>query len=325
MRVLVACLFAGAVLANARVCRAQATSSEVSFAIDACVALDAELVERVARLELGTAAGARETASTRISVGCEASLVLLHIEDNVTGKTLERRIDLASEPAGARARVLGLAIAESVHASWVELTLQNATPETYVDANASAERRMETRERIADVSRLTVALPRFHVSVGATLIAFSGSYLSLFGWEFDSRFDVARKLALELDCSLVGATDRSLGRSVSVQAALCRPSVRLFDRFGRYELSLVAGLMLGGASMTPEFVAGDHFTQTAKAFFWGARAGASARVYIGWGASVGAGLEVGWNAHELEGRVQGSALSTGHLWLGAQTALIVSF
>jgi hypothetical protein len=86
--------------------------------------------------------------TTRLSVTCEAEVATLEVSDPVTGKSLRRRIDLASVPAAARARLVALAIVELVSASWYEL-LSDAEPVApRVDATASEPTRRAAAEAV---------------------------------------------------------------------------------------------------------------------------------------------------------------------------------
>jgi hypothetical protein len=61
---------------------------------------------------------------------CEptAREVLVTIEDHATSKKVERRVPLADVDDAARPRVLALAVAELLRATWLELTLREAPP-----------------------------------------------------------------------------------------------------------------------------------------------------------------------------------------------------
>jgi hypothetical protein len=97
----------------------------VQLDLDACVAAPDEIrrvvaVELGALLETGDAGADRRT---RVAVTCDGTAVALRVDDPITNKSLARTIDLAGALPAARSRLLALAIAELVSASWTELEL----------------------------------------------------------------------------------------------------------------------------------------------------------------------------------------------------------
>ena len=56
-----------------------------------------------------------------VAVNCSQTLVRLNVDDPLTGKSLTRTFELLAVDAAVRARVVAIAIAELVSASWVEL------------------------------------------------------------------------------------------------------------------------------------------------------------------------------------------------------------
>lgn len=307
------------------VCHAQSDVADVSLTIDECVDVDHSLVQRVAMLELQSPAGEPAQASTRVAVRCEAALILVHIEDTVTGKTLERRIDLNREPAGARARVLGLAVAESVHASWVELTIQDRAPAVYVDAAASTAVRENTRVAVAAVADDAAQIPSRHLWLGGSVLTFAGSFVPLFGVDFGASVDLNQHLALSLGGVFGQGQTSTLARSVVVSVAMFRPGIRVFDRFGPYELALEGGFMLGTLPLSPELQSGDVSRGTTVAFLWGGQLAASTLVHLAYGLRLGAKLELGANAHQFEGTLGTASVVVGHVWLGVALGLEYSF
>src|SRR5439155_8563961 len=86
--------------------------SLVALEIDPCVRVDRAQVRRVVTVELGDAptdASAAGVDRTRVAVSCIGELVELRVDDPITGKSLERTIDLAEAPR-ASPRLLALAI-----------------------------------------------------------------------------------------------------------------------------------------------------------------------------------------------------------------------
>ena len=104
----------------------------VSLEVDPCVQADVAEVRRIVGIELGALLEDREPAggaattkgasdTTRVTVACAGPLVELRVDDPLTGKGLTRPIDLSTSSATARSRLLAIAIAELVAASWTEL------------------------------------------------------------------------------------------------------------------------------------------------------------------------------------------------------------
>jgi hypothetical protein len=193
--------------ANAR------STLSVALELAPCVEDDAAGLRRVVQAELGSSinvlsATAEPSASAnpnpnpnpspsaapsdpqvaRVTVDCSGALIDLEVLDPVTGKKLSRHLQIPSELAGARTRVLGVSIAELVAASWIELSGTSASPARVVEATASpdtrsaalsaAKRSLDTGARGYEVLSFALAqrLPRAHfdsfgVGVGFDWIA----------------------------------------------------------------------------------------------------------------------------------------------------------
>ncbi len=100
----------------------------VSTSIDPCVPVDVGQFQRVLALELGTSIDYRTTAAaepglTWVHLSCTDAGIELRLEDGVTRKSMSRVLDLSRVEPGSRTRLLALAVAEFVVASWVELRI----------------------------------------------------------------------------------------------------------------------------------------------------------------------------------------------------------
>src|ERR1700742_836714 len=124
----------------------------VELELAPCVANDAAGLGRVVQAELGSAIAVSAEPETeapqtpradvaRVRVTCEDALIELEVQDPVTGKKLSRHLQIPPDLAAARARVLGLSIAELVAASWIELSETRTAPVKVVDATASRDTR----------------------------------------------------------------------------------------------------------------------------------------------------------------------------------------
>lgn len=115
---------------------AGSSSPQVALQIDDCAAVAQEDVRRWLQLELGeqvlTLADASSSSSVARVTCEEPGRLSLRIDDPLTGKSIWRSIDLSSQAESVRARLLAVAIAELLYASFAELLLDQraevATP-----------------------------------------------------------------------------------------------------------------------------------------------------------------------------------------------------
>jgi hypothetical protein len=112
-----------------RAARAQDDEPTVSVSVDPCVPIDRAALQRILTVELGTStiqhdAALAAKAPTRVHIGCSESGVLLRLEDGVTSKVMTRALPAQSFVDPSSTRLLALAVAEFVVASWVELQVQ---------------------------------------------------------------------------------------------------------------------------------------------------------------------------------------------------------
>lgn len=121
----------------------------VALAIDPCAKVDVANVRRVFLIELRTsvpkASLGDASQGARIQVACDGALILLQISDQVTGKSVARRIDLSRTPAEGRDRLLALAVMELLVASWAELRTTPKPVVTPVDRKAAPATRRSAR------------------------------------------------------------------------------------------------------------------------------------------------------------------------------------
>jgi len=103
-----------------------AVPSAVVTTVDPCVPLDLAHFRRLLSIELGTsidyqAEAPREEGQTWVHLACAPGGVALQLQDGVTHKSMMRVLDTDSVAPAERTRLLALAVAEFVVASWVEL------------------------------------------------------------------------------------------------------------------------------------------------------------------------------------------------------------
>jgi len=178
----------------------------VFIAIDGCVSVDEVDVHKIVGIELGASvAEASSPEMTRVNATCKDKLVELKVDDPITGKSLNRVVDILAAAPKARARLLALAIVELVSASWTELET-NPTP---VVPPAGPKPKPEVKEAARDAVRTRVIpqpsptalrlmaevgrkmfFPRTGPTLGFGLRAGSDAW-PIFGWTADMHADHA--------------------------------------------------------------------------------------------------------------------------------------
>jgi hypothetical protein len=95
----------------------------VSIAVVGCDEALAREAQRITAIELRAVLvdGAPDQTTTQITATCAADSASLQVIDPTTGKSVERSVALSQAAPTARARLLALAMAELVVASWSEL------------------------------------------------------------------------------------------------------------------------------------------------------------------------------------------------------------
>jgi hypothetical protein len=129
--------------------RAAAQSEEgrltVSLDVDDCTGANRDNVRRVFLIELRTSIPEARlgdaSQGAKIQVRCSGPLTVLEISDQVTGKSVTRRIDLSHTPVQGRDRLLALAVMELLVASWAELRTTPKPVVPPVDRRAAAATR----------------------------------------------------------------------------------------------------------------------------------------------------------------------------------------
>jgi hypothetical protein len=102
---------------------AQSSDAPVSISVAPCVPVDHSALYRLLAIELGTST-AREPGPkvpTRVWVSCSPAGIELRLEDGMTSKVMERTLPASSFRDASSTRLLALAVAEFVVASWIEL------------------------------------------------------------------------------------------------------------------------------------------------------------------------------------------------------------
>lgn len=111
--------------------RVRADGVQVDTFVDSCVPVDEARFHRILAIELGTSLdGAGETAQTRVRVTCVPEGIELSLEDGITRKSMRRVLRSDALAQGSTTRLLALAVAEFIVASWIELSV---TPQPVVE------------------------------------------------------------------------------------------------------------------------------------------------------------------------------------------------
>jgi hypothetical protein len=133
----------------------------VAVNVDPCVPVNHGKLHELLAIELGTSTvqGSAPAAATRVNVSCSALGIELRVEDRVTRKSMGRVLPASSFADASSTRLLALAIAEFVVASWIELRVQPAPtvepigPPAGPDARRVAESAVAGRTPAADPRR----------------------------------------------------------------------------------------------------------------------------------------------------------------------------
>jgi hypothetical protein len=137
---------------------AQLDAEHVVVHLDPCTRVDPEQFRRLFDIELHAVidkdAGefVAGYTTTTVSIECVSGSIQLQLEDDATGRTMSRVVDVAQVADGARGRLLVLLVTELVVASWIEV--RSLGPRS-TDADESAA----MRETDLTEAQLTAAQP----------------------------------------------------------------------------------------------------------------------------------------------------------------------
>lgn len=265
----------------------------VHLQLDGCVEAQAAvrrlfLIESDARLVPAAEAGA-----TAVSARCPegGGPLELRVDDPLTGKSLRRGIDLAAARPRARPRLLALALAELLFASWTELELQptpalpptlppeapapappppRPTPAAADAADAAREAaRAVLRRRVPGLARSGLRLTargagQLFVQGGALLagaaMQLGGDHGRRLGWSFDAAYLTARTSG---SLGTLSTDAINGGLSLLFQHGIDRGALRLGLRAG-------GGLRAGAVRLSGVPASG---ARAEGASFWAAQVG----------------------------------------------------
>ncbi len=236
----------------------------VSIVVVGCNEALAREAQRIAAVELraGLVEGTPDAATTQVIATCGAESAKLQVIDPTTGKSLERSVALAQAAATARARLLALAIAELVAASWSELESNPVPQAPSTAALAPAAARDAARGAIAPRRLELAAVADAHLLASRDLLFGGGARIEI--WISPTFFVRVDALAHHAELSRPSGTIAVTMPSMSSALAACwcagslRPSLSLGARLGYAWMNGVAsnsttnGTRHGGAWVGPE-------------------------------------------------------------------------
>jgi hypothetical protein len=169
--------------ASASIARAEPLENAVVTTVDPCVPIELPRFRRLLSVELGTSIdyqpeAPREPGRTWVHVSCSPAGLELRLEDGVTRKSMMRVLDPQPIESADRTRLLALAVAEFVVASWVELrvtphpSVPAAGPPPPPAAEAAVTRSVEQRLS-ASGAQLSPARPTWQLGLGAGIGTFT--------------------------------------------------------------------------------------------------------------------------------------------------------
>jgi len=277
----------------------------VALEIGACLDVEQAEVRRIVAIELRALMIGSDSAEpiTRVAVDCYNPLVEIRVEDPVTGKSLERKIDLSTSERTIRARLLALAIAELVSSSWTEL-VSNPDPTVAPAGPVASERERRAAQQTV---RIREELRRRPIVFGAA--AMGRFFLRGAGPLWGGRAEVMPRLpigSLTLDANVDhGVVKASLG-DVSMTTASGGVGWRaewsdrtwLVEAGGEARLGAV---WLYGTPRSPEQVAGAGGVAWTGGPVFVVRSG-----FLPWERTqVTVGVELGYALVGANGRVAG--------------------
>jgi hypothetical protein len=239
-----------------------AGAARVTTQIDPCVPIEPVQFHRVLAIELGTSIEYSAEASpsdaganvTHVRLTCpSANTVALWLEDAVTRKSMQRLVELPLVDAGARGRLLALAVAEFVVASWVELRFAEPLPLSPVgpapplEAAASAQHASESK--LASQSTSDRA-PAWQLRAASSTLLFSRAGLFVPGFALEVLQRPLRDFAFSLAFD-IGHADPPASASLGAlgDVALTSSSARIAGlyvaRASAFELEAGLGGRIG--------------------------------------------------------------------------------
>lgn len=306
------------------------TEPPVSVAVD-CAEIDEAVMRRVIEAELGTLVepSAGDPDVTHVVVSCEEGVATLTVRDPVTGKSLERHVEIARAPARGRSRLVGLAVTELVAASWVELEVDDEPALPIVERTADPAVVAAARRVVRERTGIHRERP-FRLASGFMLRAVGPVETLLLGGSISAAFAPADALSIALDVEIAHAdVTVSLG-SIDVLSASLSGALLLRAETGPLEWSGGAGVRVGIARFAGHANGASAVERPDVIGPWLGPIAVGRLVLTPFEpALVLFGVEVGFAVIETGGisiaRGGSTDVATEGLWLGGQLAVGLSF
>jgi hypothetical protein len=303
----------------------------VRIAIEACGDIDHGEVERIAAVELGAllARDADDADTTRATATCTDGHARLQVDDPITGKSLLRAIDLQTTAPAARPRLLALALAELVVASWTELELEAeptvvpGVPLAITEARRHA--RIVVEQRATAVNDPTLGWRRATVLKRAPLRLIASAVFThlpsaapLWGGRLALEQLLGYHLGWTLDVTADhGDAQRSLG-TVSIETVSLGAALLAHHEWSRFGLEVGPGLRLGVAMLQGKASQPDRTRSGSVIGVWsGPLAMLGFTVAVTSRVLVGVRGECGYALASVGGQTGTSEVAIDRLWLGA--------
>lgn len=315
---------------------------QVSITIDSsCAGIDPEIVRRVLGVELGSEAdldAPLDRATTHVLARCDEAQVVLELDELMTGKRLARTIDLTATPEDGRARLVALAMAELIAASWIELAMRHDPEVDAVDGGGEgAEEARAIALRIA-TARLPVTVeeetpvarivpPRVPPlgirAIGVARVSGEPFHFSG-GGGLAMDLELLGPLAILLDVRAEqGSVDAGELGSVTLTAAWAGALLALRLPLGLHHADLGVGVRGGIGWLDGEGMRGVLGSQQVGPV-GGVITATHLSLHIAYAAYLHVGIELGWITLPLYGTVGTTGESVARIG-GAQMAITLGF
>jgi hypothetical protein len=301
----------------------QTSHAPLHLELQGCGDLDQGVVRRVVSMELGTSLEEARGQGVTAHVECRAFEVEVTVVDSVAGKTTTRVLDLSGHPRDLRSRLLGLAISETLLATWIE----GAIPSEPALPPAPPTLPPKAADIVArDVSPAVRRNSRGHYEIAAgPAVRWFGSGLVVKGLAADAVY--WRQSYPFVGAALVldgGYGDRFLANVGQASTTTVSVAPRLFMRTSLGPLSAMAGAgwRAGLARMSSEPESALRVGRAATVGWTGPFLALDLSMSF-WGTLfVHAGLEGGRVQIPARGTVQGiRVIAFDGSWLGGEISL----
>lgn len=285
---------------------------------------------RLLRIELGTSGGETSPAAapTSVHVGCLPGGLELRLEDGVTRKSMRRVLPDTPLRGPDGARLLALAVAEFVVASWTELSVvpepavQPVGPAPPPEAQARARRAVALRQRVAPPAAQAAWHWGLEAGLSGVPVHMRGSLASGALRGGYRRGPLILRLVLE---GAYGVEPVDPGR-LRLGLVGLRPELLIVGRFGQMEAEVGVGGRVASIFATGQSVDAGRFSGRIER----APIAALLSTVAGYYAPqpllrVGLRGEAGWVTWPVEFQAEGTGtvLEVAGLWLGV--SLVADF